>query len=83
MDRIIYYDVSLDDASYDVQIPSTESLDTTIESIVRISGSDSYSTLKDKPSIEGVVLDGNKTFYDLGLNDITPQDIDEIIFGGG
>lgn len=84
MDKVIYYDVSLDDsASYDVQVSNSESFDTTMNSEVRIVGGGSYSTLKDKPKIEGVVLDGDKSFRDLGLNDITPQDIDEIIFGGG
>ena len=41
-----------------------------------------YPPLRDKPMIEGNVLIGDKTYGELGLNEITPQEIDEIIFGG-
>jgi len=41
-----------------------------------------YNLLDNKPSIEGVQLQGDKTFVQLGLNDISAQDIDEIIYGG-
>lgn len=41
-----------------------------------------YAGLDNKPSIEGRVLDGDKTFIDLGLEALTEQDIDDIIFGG-
>lgn len=41
-----------------------------------------YERLRNKPSIEGNVLIGDKTFQQLGLNEITPQEIDEIIYGG-
>lgn len=41
-----------------------------------------YDRLENKPQIEGVTLQGNKTFPELGLEEITPQEIDEIIFGG-
>ena len=44
--------------------------------------SDDYERLKNKPSIEGNVLIGDKSFQQLGLNEITPQEIDEIIYGG-
>lgn len=43
---------------------------------------DNYNDLYNKPQIESVTLQGNKTFEELGLKDITPQDIDEIMFGG-
>ena len=43
---------------------------------------DDYNDLINKPQIESVTLQGNKTFKDLGMEDITPQDIDKIIFGG-
>lgn len=42
----------------------------------------SYNPLVDKPQINSVELKGNKTFEDLGFTAITPQDIDNIIFGG-
>lgn len=41
-----------------------------------------YNELIGKPKIEGNVLEGNKTFEELGLGEITPQDIDDIIYGG-
>lgn len=41
-----------------------------------------YEELVNKPSIEGITLIGNKTFEDFGYTAITPQEIDEIIYGG-
>lgn len=40
-----------------------------------------YDLLKNKPSIESVVLDGNKTFAQLGLTKLSNSDI-ETITGG-
>ena len=45
-------------------------------------GTMNYNALINHPKIEGHELIGNKTFLELGLGDITQQDIDEIIFGG-
>lgn len=58
---------------YDVEIE---------ESATHHMGAVSYLELKDKPKIEGITLEGDKSFRELQLNDITPQEIDEIIFGG-
>lgn len=41
-----------------------------------------YNDLYNKPQIEGVTLQGNKTFPDLGLGTLTAQEIDTVIFGG-
>ena len=45
-----------------------------------------YPDLMDKPILNNVVIDGNKVSEDYRLQgrmeEITPQDIDEIIFGG-
>ena len=41
-----------------------------------------YNPLMNHPMIEGNELIGDKTYSELGLDDITPQEIDEIIFGG-
>ena len=46
-------------------------------------GTTDYNELDNKPSIEGVTLQGDKTFGELGIREITPQQIDDIIFGGG
>ena len=43
---------------------------------------DDYEDLFNKPSIEGKMLVGDQSFKQLGLGEITEQDIDEIIFGG-
>lgn len=37
-----------------------------------------YNELHNKPSIEGNVLTGDKTFCQLGLGEITPQEIDDL-----
>lgn len=42
---------------------------------------DDYEALKNKPSIEGHVLVGDSLLHEIGVGDITPQDIDRIIFG--
>lgn len=41
----------------------------------------SYEALTDKPSIEGVTLRGDKSLPQIGVGLITPQDIDNIIYG--
>ena len=43
---------------------------------------DDYEKIFNKPSIEGNVLIGDKTFSQLGLDVLTPQDVDDIIYGG-
>lgn len=40
-----------------------------------------YNQLSNKPSIENTVLSGNKTLAQIGIGDITPQEIDDILFG--
>ena len=45
-------------------------------------GANDYNKLSNKPQIEGNELIGNKTYPELGLGDITPQEIDNILFGG-
>lgn len=39
-----------------------------------------YNELINKPQIENVTLEGDKTFEELGLHQTTPQEIDDIIF---
>ena len=45
-------------------------------------GTNDYERLINKPSIEGHTLIGNSTLPQIGVNDITEQAIDQIIFGG-
>lgn len=43
----------------------------------------SYNDLVDKPSINEVILQGDKSFEDLGLGTLSDQDIDDIISRNG
>lgn len=74
MDRDNIYEVTLDDS---------EVYETSVESEIHFKKNESYLSLTDKPKIEGITLEGDKSFRDFGLGEITAQDIDEIIFGGG
>lgn len=40
-----------------------------------------YNDLTNKPSIEGHTLIGDSKLPEIGVHDITPQQIDNIIFG--
>lgn len=40
-----------------------------------------YNALVNKPSIEGHVLVGDSTIGQIGVGEMTPQEIDQIIFG--
>ena len=44
-----------------------------------VSGTTDYERLKNKPSIESVTLTGNKNFPDLGLSEISSDDLLEIL----
>lgn len=44
-------------------------------------GTRDYNALTNKPSIEGHTLIGDSTLPQIGVNDITPQSIDNIIYG--
>lgn len=50
--------------------------------ISQAGGTNDYNRLINKPSINDMELIGNKSFTDLHLDAITPQQIDDIIFGG-
>lgn len=43
----------------------------------------SYNDLVDKPSINEVILQGDKSFEELGLGTLSDQDIDDIISRNG
>ena len=45
------------------------------------SGTSNYEGLTNKPKIEGHTLVGDSTLRQIGVGDVTPQDIDRIIFG--
>lgn len=56
-------------------------IDGEAEKITKVNPASDYNALYNKPRIEGNELVGDKTYEQLGLDDITAQAIDEIIFG--
>lgn len=40
-----------------------------------------YNRLTNKPSIEGHILQNDSSLRQIGVGDITPQDIDNLLFG--
>lgn len=44
-------------------------------------GTKDYEKLDNLPRIEGCVLKGDRTIGEIGVGTITPQDIDNLIFG--
>lgn len=83
MDREVLYELALEEETVpELDMEDLEPLEAAADSAVRVLGNGDYQALKNRPSIEGNLLEGDKTFYQLGLLDITDAEIDEIIFGG-
>ena len=83
MDREVLYELALEEETVpELDMEDREPLEAAADSAVRVLGNGDYQALKNRPSIEGNLLEGDKTFYQLGLLDITDAEIDEIIFGG-
>ena len=49
------------------------------ENIELIGGTNDYDKLKNKPKINGVELIKNKSFSDLGMNNITNQELEDML----
>lgn len=64
--------------SIDLSVAGGSALSLGIE---RSTGTSNYNALVNKPSIEDVTLVGNKTFKQLGLEAMTEQEIDQMIYG--
>ena len=60
---------------------TVNSRDCVIATIERAAGTVYYPALIDKPSIEGHVLVDDSSLGEIGISDITEQDIDRIIVG--
>lgn len=61
---------------------SVSSNTVSMEDALRIvDGTKDYNRLDNRPSIESVLLEGDKTFAQLGLLDITEQEIDNLLYG--
>ena len=79
MNETIDIDIEINtDSSIDTDIQTSDGeIDTDIE--VSTGGTNDYNDLINKPSIEGVELVGDKTLEELGVEALTPQEIDELL----
>ena len=79
MNETIDIDIEINtDSSIDTDIQTSDGeIDTDIE--LSAGGTNDYNDLINKPSIEGVELVGDKTLEELGVEALTPQEIDAII----
>ena len=66
------------DSSIDTDIQTSDGeIDTDIE--ISTGETNDYNDLINKPSIEGVELVGDKTLEELGVEALTPQEIDALL----
>lgn len=80
VDLLVDMNMDLDDAVIlDMDIYSDSIIDMEVDR--EGTGTNDYNALVNKPKIEGVTLKGDKTFKQLGLESMTEQDIDNILFG--
>ena len=79
MNETIDIDIEINtDSSIDTDIQTSDGeIDTDIE--LSANGTNDYNDLANKPSIEGVELIGDKTLEELGVEALTPQEIDELL----
>ena len=79
MNETIDIDIEINtDSSIDTDIQTSDGeIDTDIE--LSAGGTNDYNDLVNKPSIEGVELIGDKTLEELGVEALTPQEIDEFM----
>ena len=79
MNETIDIDIEINtDSSIDTDVQTSDGeIDTDIE--LSAGGTNNYNDLVNKPSIEGVELVGDKTLEELGVEALTPQEIDAII----
>ena len=79
MNETIDIDIEINtDSSIDTDIQTSDGeIDTDIE--ISTGGTNDYNDLINKPSIEGVELVGDKSLEELGVEALTPQEIDAII----
>ena len=79
MNETIDIDIEINtDSSIDTDIQTSDGeIDTDIE--ISTGGTNDYNDLINKPSIEGIELIGDKTLEELGVEALTPQEIDAII----
>lgn len=82
LDLLVDMNMDLDDSVIlDMDLYSETSIPMEVDREGGGSGTSDYNALTNKPRIEGVTLKGDKSFKQLGLEPMTPQDIDNILFG--
>ena len=69
------------DISSTLQIDDDISASVAIGNVVIRDGTNDYNELVNHPSIEGHTLIGDSLLNEIGVWDITEQDIDQIIYG--
>ena len=80
-------DVEADFPDITVTIEKVDGIDIYVGEPTGIPGKDGkdgvtdYEELENKPSIEGTTLIGNKELGEIGVGIITPQEIDNLLFG--
>ena len=55
-------------------------INVTFGNVQRIVSGNDYNELSNKPSIENVVLEGNKTFKQLGIEPMSVTEIEKILY---
>lgn len=78
---VLEFNTSELDCSEDVQFDSSpEKIDLNFGSDIRpiIGGVSDYNGLSNRPKINGVILEGNKTSDQIGISRLTNEEIEEI-----
>ncbi len=82
LDREVLFELTLEEPEApELEIEAEEPLAAEPGSALRILETGDYNALKNRPSVQGVTLEGDRSFRELGLEDITEAEIDEIVFG--
>lgn len=83
MDRELLYELTLEEPEApELELEAEEPLAAEPDAAIRVLGAGDYNALTNRPSIQGVTLEGDRSFRELGLEAITEAEIDEIVFGG-
>lgn len=82
-DQVVPVAVGGEEQAVSMTVRSDDPVRMDVEKVraILVPGADDYTVLDNKPQIEGVVLVGDKSFEQLGMRAVTPQEIDNIIYG--
>lgn len=64
-----------------VSIGGQPTASVSVDTVTIRDGTNDYNRLVNQPSIEGHILLGNSTIAQIGVGEITPQEIDQLIYG--